>query len=83
MQCISLVVKLKNEITNLVRFFKSIAVIVKFVQDKHVEPYITTIKAIASGSSDDVDFKLGNFTLTDLQRSVSTLSKLRTILTSS
>ncbi|RMJ18622.1 hypothetical protein CDV36_001733 [Fusarium kuroshium] len=68
LQCITLALKLKNEITNLVRFFKAIAVIVQFVAEKHINPYIETIKAMTSGGGES--YKIGTYTLMDLQRSV-------------
>lgn len=72
LQCITLAVKLKNEITNLVRFFKAMVVIVQFVAEKHVNPYIGVI---ARGGNDPGDsYKIGSYTLTDLQRSVSRIS---------
>ncbi|CEI67874.1 unnamed protein product [Fusarium venenatum] len=43
-QCISLVVKLRNEITNLIRFVKAISAIVQFITSKHVNPSIETMK---------------------------------------
>ncbi|KAJ4232276.1 hypothetical protein NW759_002664 [Fusarium solani] len=68
--CITLVVKLKNEVTNLVRFFKAITTIIQFVAEKHANPYIETIKVITSGGDDPGEsYKLGAYTLTDLQQS--------------
>ncbi|RSL45987.1 hypothetical protein CEP53_010517 [Fusarium sp. AF-6] len=68
LQCITLALKLKNEITNLVRFFKAIAVIVQFVAEKHINPYVETIKVMTSGSGES--YKIGPYTLMDLQRSL-------------
>ncbi|RSL93882.1 hypothetical protein CEP52_012978 [Fusarium oligoseptatum] len=68
LQCITLALKLKNEITNLVRFFKAIAVIVQFVTEKHINPYVETIKAMTSGGGEP--YKMGSYTLMDLQRSL-------------
>ncbi|RSM20290.1 hypothetical protein CDV31_000784 [Fusarium ambrosium] len=68
LQCITLALKLKNEITNLVRFFKAIAVIVQFVMEKHINPYVETIKAMTSGGGEP--YKMGSYTLMDLQRSL-------------
>ncbi|KAJ4185163.1 hypothetical protein NW755_008606 [Fusarium falciforme] len=68
--CITLVLKLKNEITNLVRFFKAIVAIIQFVAEKHASPYIETLKVITSGGDDPGEsYKLGPYTLTDLQQS--------------
>ncbi|WAO91180.1 Hypothetical protein NCS54_00863700 [Fusarium falciforme] len=68
--CITLVLKLKNEITNLVRFFKAIVAIIQFVAEKHANPYIETLKVITSGGDDPGEsYKLGPYTLTDLQQS--------------
>ncbi|KAJ4309210.1 hypothetical protein N0V84_011631 [Fusarium piperis] len=69
-QCITLALKLKNETTNLVRFFKAISTIIQFVIDKHVNPYIDTVNAIiGSGEDPGERYKIGSYTLTDLQRS--------------
>ena len=74
-QCIMLVANLKAQITNLVRFFKAIATTVQLVLDKQVKPFVATIKAIASNGADpNAAFKVGPYTLTDLQRSVSLLT---------
>ncbi|KAL2682382.1 hypothetical protein Neosp_006832 [[Neocosmospora] mangrovei] len=68
--CITLIVKFKNEITNLVRFFKAITTIIQFVAEKYFNPYIETIKVITSGGGDPGEsYKLGPYTLTDLQQS--------------
>ena len=44
----------------------------------HVDPFLETVKALvaADGTDPNKDLKIGNFTLTDLQRSVSFLSLL-------
>ena len=67
-----LIVNLKAQITNLVRFFKAIATTVDFVLKKQVNPFIDTMKMIVSNGADpNAAFKVGPYTLTDLQRSVS------------
>ncbi|EEU39662.1 uncharacterized protein NECHADRAFT_43968 [Fusarium vanettenii 77-13-4] len=67
--CITLAVKLKNEVTNLVRFFKAITTIIQFVAEKHFNPYIETIKVITNDGGDPGEsYKLGPYTLTDLQQ---------------
>ncbi|KAG8354398.1 hypothetical protein FVEN_g7842 [Fusarium venenatum] len=68
-QCISLVVKLRNEITNLIRFVKAISAIVQFITSKHVNPSIETMKVIANGDNKSSMYKVGSYTITDLQRS--------------
>ena len=71
-QCIVLAVNLKAQIINLVRFFNAIATIVEFVLNKQVKPFVTTMNAITGNGADpNSDFKIGQYTLTDLQRSVS------------
>ena len=67
MQCIALVVNLKAQITNMVRFFKATATIVEFVLNKQVKPFINAMRA---GTA----FEVGQYTMTDLQRSVSSTS---------
>ena len=57
---------LKAQITNIVRVFKAIATTIEFVLDKQVKPFIDTMRA---STSDDA--KVGQYTMTDLQRSVS------------
>ena len=53
------------------RFFKAIVAIIQFVAEKHANPYIETVKVITSGSGDPGEsYKLGPYTLTDLQQSV-------------
>ena len=66
MQCIALVVNLKAQITNIVGFFEAIASTVELVLYKQVKPFIDTMRA---STSDDA--KVGEYTITDLQRSVS------------
>ena len=66
MQCIALVVNLKAQITNIVHFFKAISTTIEFVLNKQVKPFIDTMRA---STSDDA--KVGQYTMTDLQRSVS------------
>ena len=76
-----LIVNLKTQITNLVRFFKAIATTVEFVLNKQVKPFITTIKAITSDGVDpNEDCKVGQYTMTDLQRSVSSACRQASVL---
>jgi hypothetical protein len=72
-ECIKLVITLKTQITNLVRFFKAIATVVELAVKYHVKPFIDTLKSItaADGTDPEKEYKIGNFTLTDYQRSVS------------
>lgn len=71
-QCIMLIVNLKAQVTNLVRFFKAIATTVDFILKKQVNPFIDIMKMIVSNGADpNAAFKVEPCTLTDLQRSVS------------
>jgi hypothetical protein len=59
--------KIKTEIVNLVRFFNAISVVVRFVAEKYVNPYVDNIKA---GNDGD---RIGSYSMLDFQRSVSAL----------
>ena len=63
-QSIALVVNLKAQITNIVRFFKAVEIIVEFVLNKQVKPFINAMRA-------DTAFEVGQYAMIDLQRSVS------------
>ena len=71
-ECIKLVIALKEQITNLVRFFKAVATVIDIAVTSHVEPFLETIKALvaADGTDPNDHLKIGDFTFTDLQRSV-------------
>ncbi|KAI1869369.1 hypothetical protein JX265_006459 [Neoarthrinium moseri] len=69
-ECIKLILNLKDQITNLVRFFRGIASIVEVCVKYHVEPFIATVKAITSDGDDPNEaYKVGDYTFTDFQRS--------------
>ncbi|KAF4949191.1 hypothetical protein FGADI_9048 [Fusarium gaditjirri] len=69
-ECIKLIIDLKDQITSLVRFFRAIGAIVDTCVKYHVEPFLDTIKAItADGDDPNKDYRVGDYTLTDLQRS--------------
>ncbi|TVY67615.1 hypothetical protein Focb16_v002486 [Fusarium oxysporum f. sp. cubense] len=69
-ECIKLIIDLKDQITSLVRFFKAIGAIVDTCVKFHVEPFLDTIKAITAENDDpNKDYRVGDYTLTDLQRS--------------
>ncbi|KAL5589346.1 hypothetical protein FOVSG1_011213 [Fusarium oxysporum f. sp. vasinfectum] len=69
-ECIKLIIDLKDQITSLVRFFKAIGAIVETCVKFHVEPFLDTIKAITAENDDpNKDYRVGDYTLTDLQRS--------------
>ncbi|KAF9552933.1 hypothetical protein CPC08DRAFT_673678, partial [Agrocybe pediades] len=70
-ECIKLIIHLKQQITNLVRFFKAMSSIVDVCVKFHVEPFLDTIKQLvaADGTDPNQDLKIGNYTLTDYQRS--------------
>ena len=56
------------------RFFKAMTSVVDMVVKFHVEPFIETIKALvaADGTDPYKDLRIGDYTLTDFQRSVTT-----------
>ncbi|KAK3938884.1 hypothetical protein QBC46DRAFT_343143 [Diplogelasinospora grovesii] len=70
-ECIKLIINLKQQITNLVRFFKAMASVVEMCVKFHVEPFLDTVKAIvaADGTDPHKELKIGDFTFTDFQRS--------------
>ncbi|KAI1855398.1 hypothetical protein JX266_000263 [Neoarthrinium moseri] len=69
-ECIKLILNLKDQITNLVRFFRGIASIVEVCVKYHVGPFIATVKAITSDGDDPNEaYKVGDYTFTDFQRS--------------
>ncbi|KAF4342143.1 hypothetical protein FBEOM_3876 [Fusarium beomiforme] len=71
-QSIATMAKMKTEISNLVRFFNAISVIVRFVADKHVNTYIGSINSGGDGP------KVGPYSMIDFQRS-SILNRMTTI----
>ncbi|KAK3371115.1 hypothetical protein B0T24DRAFT_667835 [Lasiosphaeria ovina] len=70
-KCIKLIINLKQQITNLVRFFKALASMVELCVKFHVKPFLETIKAIVAADCTDPykDLRIGEYTLTDFQRS--------------
>ena len=64
-------ISLKQQITNLVCFFNALTVIIQVATRAHVQPFLDTVKALTSdGSTESDNFKVGPYTLTDLQRTV-------------
>jgi hypothetical protein len=64
-------ISLKEQITNLVCFFNALTVTIKVTANVHVTPFLKTVQALVSdGSSDSDNFKIADYTLTDLQRTV-------------
>jgi hypothetical protein len=63
---------LKQQILNLVRFFRAMCTIIDTVVQFHVDPFIITLKEVvaADGTDPHEDLRVGDYTLTDLQRSV-------------
>ena len=55
------------------RFFKAIASIVEICVKLQVEPFLETVKAIvaADGTDPNRDLKIGDYTITDFERTVS------------
>ncbi|CZT44825.1 uncharacterized protein RSE6_05064 [Rhynchosporium secalis] len=70
-QCIKLIINLKEQITKLVRFFEAIAAVIGISIKYQVDPFLETIKAIvaADGTDPNKDLKIGDYTLTDFQAS--------------
>ncbi|KAL2061472.1 hypothetical protein VTL71DRAFT_6849 [Oculimacula yallundae] len=70
-QCIKLVINMKQQITNLVRFFKTINAVIGMSFKYHVDPFLETVKAIvaADGTDPNKDLKIGNYTFSDFQAS--------------
>lgn len=75
-QCIKLIINLKSQITNLVRFFSAIATTIDVVVSKTVNKFLKTVSIAVS--SDPValekgNLKVGNYTLFDAERTLSPL----------
>jgi hypothetical protein len=72
-ESIKLAICLKQQIVNLLRHLKAIDTIIDLSIKLHVEPFLDTIKlALAQGGSDPYNnLRIGQFTLTDFQRTVS------------
>ncbi|KAK0660478.1 hypothetical protein QBC41DRAFT_383707 [Cercophora samala] len=70
-ECIKLVINLKQQITNLVRFFKALTSLIDMCVQLQVDPFLDTIKAIvaADGTDPNKDLRIGDYTMTDFQRS--------------
>ncbi|KAF8174179.1 hypothetical protein K438DRAFT_2023232 [Mycena galopus ATCC 62051] len=71
-ECIKLIVHLKAQIQNLVRFFQAISSTLKVVVRLHVNPFLQTIQmSVATDvTGPDKDLVVGNYTLTDYQRTM-------------
>lgn len=71
-ECIKLIINLKQQITNLVRFFNALTTIIEICITTHVDPFLQTIQAstAADGTDPTKNFQVGGYTLEDLQRSV-------------
>ncbi|KAK3321875.1 hypothetical protein B0H66DRAFT_581333 [Apodospora peruviana] len=70
-ECIKLIIILKQQVSNLVRFFKAMVSAVDICVKSYVEPFLETVKAIGANDGNDPyeKLKIGDITLTDLQRS--------------
>ncbi|KAK3505269.1 hypothetical protein B0T13DRAFT_485904 [Neurospora crassa] len=70
-ECIKLIINLKEQVTNLVRFFKAMESLVEMCIRFHVDPFLETVNLIvaADGTDPYKDLKIGNYTYTDFQRS--------------
>ncbi|KAJ4380921.1 hypothetical protein N0V85_008717 [Neurospora sp. IMI 360204] len=70
-ECIKLIINLKQQVTNLVRFFKAMEALVEMCIKFQVEPFLQTVNAIvaADGTDPNKDLKIGDYTYTDFQRS--------------
>ncbi|KAL6922413.1 hypothetical protein FSST1_006439 [Fusarium sambucinum] len=70
-ECIKVIIYMKDQITSLVRFFKAICVVVETLVKFHIEPYLETIRALmAEGDDPNGNYSIGEYTLTDFQRSL-------------
>jgi hypothetical protein len=65
--CIELMVQLKQQIMNLCRFFAAVSGSIEAVVNYTVTPFIESINSATGG---DGSRKVGNYTLTDLTRSI-------------
>lgn len=69
-ESIKLIINMKQQITNLVRFYKAASATVGMIAESLVTPFMDTLKALAmNGEDPNRSMKVGNLTLTDLQRS--------------
>ena len=66
--CIKLIINVKTQIKNLVRFFKSASVAIEDVVKVIVTPFIEQITAIRTGGGHTKT--IGTFTLTEFQRTL-------------
>ena len=72
-----LIVDLKAQIITLIQSFSAIMSTIEFVLKNQVSPFVATTKAMGgSGEDPNAALKIGLYTLTDLQRSVSGMRKL-------
>ena len=75
-ECIKLTITLKGQVMNLVRFFKAMTTVIDICVRLHLEPLVETVEALVAADGNDPndpykELKIGDFTLTDPQRSVS------------
>ncbi|KAI5920341.1 hypothetical protein F4810DRAFT_703039 [Camillea tinctor] len=69
LECIKLIVELKSQITNLVRFFNTMTVVIEICINLHVDPFLETVNMIvAEGDDPHKSVRIGDYTLTDFQR---------------
>jgi hypothetical protein len=67
-KCMMLIVKLKSSIMNLCRFFKAMSLTIEAIFKHSVQSFLENI---AAGSSEDAKVaKIGDYTFTDLQRTM-------------
>ncbi|KAK7225016.1 hypothetical protein V2G26_013019 [Clonostachys chloroleuca] len=67
--CIQLIINLKQNITDLLRFFNSLSVIIEVAVKTHVEPFLETVTSIVTnGQSDKELIKIADYSLVDLER---------------
>ncbi|KAI8623310.1 hypothetical protein F5Y19DRAFT_458989 [Xylariaceae sp. FL1651] len=65
-ECIKLVINLKDQITNLVRFFNGMSQAIDLTVQLHVNPFIDQISGVADPNG---GYLLGKYTMEDLLRS--------------
>ncbi|VUC27244.1 unnamed protein product [Clonostachys rosea] len=69
--CIQLIIHLKQNITDIVRFFNSLAAIIQVVVNTYVEPFRETLHSIvAHDESQKQHIKIANYSLVDLERTI-------------
>ncbi|KAL7619532.1 hypothetical protein AAE478_010072 [Parahypoxylon ruwenzoriense] len=65
-ECIKLVINLKGQITNLVRFFNGMSQAIDLAVELHVNPFINHVEGVADPNG---DYRIGKYTMEDLLRS--------------